>query len=83
MGTGTMEQNRSLIKSLQRGIRTRAGKRLFKGDVIKMEAHPVPEHPRPRRVVGRMVLVADAAGYVTRAPRKIASSLEEAVTPNI
>ena len=66
VGTGTMQQNQSLIKSLQRGIRTRASKRLFKGDVIKVEAHPIPEHPRPRRVVGRMVLVGDAAGYVTK-----------------
>lgn len=31
-----------------------------------MEAHPIPEHPRPRRVVGRIALVGDAAGYVTK-----------------
>ena len=36
------------------------------GEVIKLEAHPIPEHPRPRRVVGRMALVGDAAGYVTK-----------------
>lgn len=36
------------------------------GEVIKVEAHPIPEHPRPRRVVGRMALVGDAAGYVTK-----------------
>ena len=35
-------------------------------EVIKVEAHPIPEHPRPRRVVGRMALVGDAAGYVTK-----------------
>ena len=34
--------------------------------MIKVEAHPIPEHPRPRRVVGRMALVGDAAGYVTK-----------------
>ena len=66
VGTGTMQQNQSLIKGLQKGIRERATKRLFKGEVIKVEAHPIPEHPRPRRVVGRMALVGDAAGYVTK-----------------
>jgi len=66
VGTGTMQQNQSLIKGLQKGIRERASKRLFKGEVIKVEAHPIPEHPRPRRVVGRMALVGDAAGYVTK-----------------
>ncbi len=66
VGTGTMQVNQKLINSLQKGIRTRAQKRLIKGEVIKLEAHPIPEHPRPRRVVGRMALVGDAAGYVTK-----------------
>jgi geranylgeranyl reductase len=66
VGTGTMQENQSLIKSLQVGIRERARKRLVNGEVIKVEAHPIPEHPRPRRVVGRMALVGDAAGYVTK-----------------
>lgn len=66
VGTGTMQNNQALIKSLQVGIRERAKKRLVKGEVIKVEAHPIPEHPRPRRVVGRMALVGDAAGYVTK-----------------
>ncbi|MFZ4803145.1 MAG: geranylgeranyl reductase [Synechococcus lacustris] len=66
VGTGTMQQNQSLIKGLQAGIRERASKRLLHGEVIKVEAHPIPEHPRPRRVVGRMALVGDAAGYVTK-----------------
>ena len=66
VGTGTMQQNQSLIKGLQMGIRERAKKRLLNGQVIKVEAHPIPEHPRPRRVVGRMALVGDAAGYVTK-----------------
>ena len=61
-----MQENQSLIKSLQHGIRERAKKRLLNGEVIKVEAHPIPEHPRPRRVVGRMALVGDAAGYVTK-----------------
>ena len=51
VGTGTMQKNQSLIKSLQAGVRTRAQKRLVNGEVIKVEAHPIPEHPRPRRVV--------------------------------
>ena len=33
---------------------------------MKVEAHPIPEHMRPRRVVGRVALVGDAAGYVTK-----------------
>jgi geranylgeranyl reductase len=66
VGTGTMQANQSLIKGLQKGIRERASRRLLHGEVIKVEAHPIPEHPRPRRVVGRMALVGDAAGYVTK-----------------
>ena len=62
VGTGTMQNNQALIKSLQEGIRERAKKRLVNGEVIKVEAHPIPEHPRPRRVA----LVGDAAGYVTK-----------------
>ena len=33
---------------------------------IQVEAHPIPEHMRPRRVVNRAALVGDAAGYVTK-----------------
>ncbi|MFN9622934.1 MAG: geranylgeranyl reductase [Cyanobacteriota bacterium] len=66
VGTGTMQKNQLMIKGLQKAIRTRASKRLLMGEVIKVEAHPIPEHPRPRRVVGRMALVGDAAGYVTK-----------------
>merc|ERR1712111_141758 len=36
------------------------------GKIIKVEAHPIPEHYRPRRVQGRLALVGDAAGYVTK-----------------
>jgi geranylgeranyl diphosphate/geranylgeranyl-bacteriochlorophyllide a reductase len=66
VGTGTMKVNKAIIKQLQAGIRTRAAKRLEGGKIIKVEAHPIPEHPRPRRVVGRVALVGDAAGYVTK-----------------
>ncbi len=66
VGTGTMKVNQALIKKLQAGIRTRAAKRLEGGEIIKVEAHPIPEHPRPRRVLGRVALVGDAAGTVTK-----------------
>ncbi|MEM7795490.1 MAG: geranylgeranyl reductase [Cyanobacteria bacterium P01_C01_bin.118] len=66
VGTGTMQGNQSSIKKLQKGIRERAAKRLEGGKIIKVEAHPIPEHPRPRRVVGRVALVGDAAGTVTK-----------------
>ena len=32
----------------------------------QVEAHPIPEHMRARRVVDRAALVGDAAGYVTK-----------------
>jgi geranylgeranyl reductase len=66
VGTGTMHVNQRQIKALQAGIRARAAARLEGGKIIKVEAHPIPEHPRPRRVVGRVALVGDAAGYVTK-----------------
>jgi geranylgeranyl reductase len=66
VGTGTMKVNKAKIKDLQAGIRKRAARRLEGGEIIKIEAHPIPEHPRPRRVVGRVALVGDAAGTVTK-----------------
>ncbi|MFS8859492.1 geranylgeranyl reductase [Synechococcus sp. H60.4] len=66
VGTGTMKVNQAQIQKLQAGIRARAAERIRGGQVIKVEAHPIPEHPRPRRVVGRAALVGDAAGYVTK-----------------
>jgi geranylgeranyl diphosphate/geranylgeranyl-bacteriochlorophyllide a reductase len=66
VGTGTMSVNQRDIKKLQAGIRARAANRIEGGKIIKVEAHPIPEHPRPRRVVGRVALVGDAAGYVTK-----------------
>jgi geranylgeranyl diphosphate/geranylgeranyl-bacteriochlorophyllide a reductase len=66
VGTGTMKVNKSKIKDLQAGIRQRAAQKLAGGQIIKVEAHPIPEHPRPRRVVGRVALVGDAAGTVTK-----------------
>jgi geranylgeranyl diphosphate/geranylgeranyl-bacteriochlorophyllide a reductase len=66
VGTGTMKPNQARIKELQAGIRARAAARLRGGKIIRVEAHPIPEHPRPRRVVGRVALVGDAAGTVTK-----------------
>lgn len=65
VGTGTVI-NRPAIKQYQKAIRDRAAVRLEGGKIIKVEAHPIPEHPRPRRVQGRVALVGDAAGYVTK-----------------
>jgi geranylgeranyl reductase len=66
VGTGTMKVNKAIIKDLQAGIRKRAAKRLEGGKIIKVEAHPIPEHPRPRPIRGRVVLVGDALGTVTK-----------------
>lgn len=66
VGTGTMQVHKADIKKLQAGIRARAAHRIEGGQIIKVEAHPIPEHPRPRRVVGRVALVGDAAGTVTK-----------------
>jgi len=65
VGTGTVV-NRPAIKQYQKAIRERAGDKIAGGKIIKVEAHPIPEHYRPRRIQGRMVLVGDAAGYVTK-----------------
>ncbi|KAL2316943.1 hypothetical protein Fmac_030819 [Flemingia macrophylla] len=65
VGTGTVRAKRN-IKVYQRGIRERVSPKINGGKVIKVEAHPIPEHPRPVRVRGRVALVGDAAGYVTK-----------------
>jgi geranylgeranyl reductase len=66
VGTGTV-LNRPEITKYQAAIRERCADRLGPDPkVMKVEAHPIPEHPRPRRVVGRVALVGDAAGYVTK-----------------
>merc|ERR1719198_2850769 len=66
VGTGTVV-NRPAISQYQAAIRERCAEKLGPDPkVIKVEAHPIPEHPRPRRVVGRVALVGDAAGYVTK-----------------
>ena len=65
VGTGTVVDKKG-IQRYQQGIRDRAATRIEGGDIIRVEAHPIPEHPRPRRVKDRAILVGDAAGYVTK-----------------
>ena len=65
VGTGTVCSKQN-IKLYQRGIRERVEPKISGGKVIKVEAHPIPEHPRPVRIRGRVALVGDAAGYVTK-----------------
>lgn len=65
VGTGTVV-NRPAIKQYQKAIRDRCAAKIEGGKIIKVEAHPIPEHMRPRRVVNRAALVGDAAGYVTK-----------------
>ncbi len=66
VGTGTMIPNKHGVPTMQNYLRRRAGTKIEGGEIIKIEAHPLPECPRPRRVVDRVMLVGDAAGYVTK-----------------
>jgi geranylgeranyl reductase len=65
VGTGTVV-NRPQIKKYQKAMRERCAEKIEGGKIIKVEAHPIPDHMRPRRVNGRLALVGDAAGYVTK-----------------
>lgn len=65
VGTGTVV-NKTSIKNYQKAIRDRSEPKCRDGKIFKVEAHPIPEHPRPRRVYGNVALVGDAAGYVTK-----------------
>lgn len=65
VGTGTVCSKQN-IKQFQAAIKKRVKQRIEGGKTIKVEAHPIPEHPRPIRVRGRVALVGDAAGYVTK-----------------
>lgn len=49
VGTGTVI-NKPAIKNYQTATRQRAAQRIEGGSIIRVEAHPIPEHPRPRRV---------------------------------
>jgi len=65
VGTGTVVDKKG-IQKYQQGIRDRARNRISGGEILRVEAHPIPEHPRPWRVKGRATLIGDAAGYVTK-----------------
>ncbi|KAG6745912.1 hypothetical protein POTOM_050422 [Populus tomentosa] len=74
VGTGTVT-HKGDIKKFQEATRNRARDKILGGKIIRVEAHPIPEHhrphpipehPRPRRLLGRVALVGDAAGYVTK-----------------
>lgn len=65
VGTGTVT-HKGDIKKFQLATRKRAKDKILGGKIIRVEAHPIPEHPRPRRLLGRVALVGDAAGYVTK-----------------
>jgi geranylgeranyl reductase len=65
VGTGSVCDKKG-VQKYQKGIRERAANRIAGGEIIRAEAHPIPEHYRPRRVNDRACLVGDAAGYVTK-----------------
>jgi len=65
VGTGTVV-NKTSIKQYQAAIRDRSQSKCEGGKIIRVEAHPIPEHPRPMRCKDRVALVGDAAGYVTK-----------------
>merc|ERR1719373_1466779 len=65
VGTGTVVDKRG-IQMYQQGIRDRAKNRIAGGEILRVEAHPIPEHPRPWRVRDRAAPIGDAAGYVTK-----------------
>ncbi|KAK9796700.1 hypothetical protein WJX73_004853 [Symbiochloris irregularis] len=65
VGTGTVV-NKTAIKQYQQATRDRSKAKTEGGKIIRVEAHPIPEHPRPKRVQGRVALIGDAAGYVTK-----------------
>merc|ERR1719166_183764 len=52
VGTGTVVDKKG-IQKYQKGIRERAAPRIEGGEILRVEAHPIPEHPRPRRTNDR------------------------------
>nr|AAP55675.1 geranylgeranyl reductase [Prunus persica] len=65
VGTGTVTPQGN-FKKFQLATRNRSKDKILGGKFLRVEAHPIPEHPRPRRLAGRVALVGDAAGYVTK-----------------
>ena len=52
VGTGTVV-NKTAIKQYQAAMRKRAEEKCAGGKIIRVEAHPIPEHPRPRLAAAR------------------------------
>jgi geranylgeranyl diphosphate/geranylgeranyl-bacteriochlorophyllide a reductase len=48
VGTGTVT-HKADIKKFQAATRLRARDKIEGGRIIRVEAHPIPEHPRPKR----------------------------------
>lgn len=65
VGTGTVTHKED-IKKFQTTTRQRAQDMILGGRIIRIEAHPIPERPRPRRISNRVAFVGNAAGYVTK-----------------
>ncbi|KAL7178434.1 hypothetical protein ACSBR2_031552 [Camellia fascicularis] len=63
--TGTVT-HKGDIKKFQTTTRQRAQDMILGGRIIRIEAHPIPEHPRPRRISDRVAFVGNAAGYGTK-----------------
>merc|ERR1740138_1670987 len=53
VGTGTVVDKKG-IQMYQKGIREQAAPRIEGGEIIRVEAHPIPEPPRPRRCRDRV-----------------------------
>lgn len=49
VGTGTVI-NKTAIKQYQQATRDRSAVKTEGGTIIRVEAHPIPEHPRPNRI---------------------------------
>lgn len=49
VGTGTVV-NKTAIKQYQQATRDRSEYKTREGKIIRVEAHPIPEHPRAKRV---------------------------------
>lgn len=50
VGTGTVT-HKADIKKFQAATRLRARDKIEGGKIIRVEAHPIPEHPRPKRYI--------------------------------
>lgn len=48
VGTGTVV-NKTAIKQYQTATRSRSEQKTREGKILRVEAHPIPEHPRAKR----------------------------------